>query len=582
MIDNQMSLLTDEHEEAPDAANVGALDVKICIIDASQGSVIAKVKKLQDGKIITESAGNLQNGTAHNKTLDSMQSFARLLDTANPNTVITASTLALEDTHDLVTVDKWKESGCPSNLVTRSRNHLDQRAGTGGILTIDCDDKTISKEQLLERIKEVIPDLDKLARVYTTSASSHLVNTDTGDDLTGVKGQRLYLAIKDQSDINRSINVLIERLWLAGHGYIEVSKAGRSLKRTIADKALGNVGHLDYIGGSSCIPPLTQRRAPAQWFEGDALDTHSVLIDLDKKERKELEGMITTEIALNQPKINEVKASYSTSKAIVNLAKQGIKNPTDDELETAKANVLRALDSSVLTGDFVLTMKNGDTLTVAHILSNRDLYDGAETRDPIEPDYNNSATVGKLYLSKTQATLHSFAHGGQVYKLFKQSRRIQHVHGSTAATTDQTIELMGKLGSYYNMGSNLVTIRGGAIINFSKELLSHELGGVTQYYYERVKQNKDELPTIVEVNLDPPKDVIAQLLALQSERGLLPLKGMITAPTIAYTGCANQYHIVSKAGLDAQTGLYLTTENSDAIPTGKSTPPHKSKPPMMT
>lgn len=557
-------------------AETTELSVKVCVIEAAEGSTIAKVKKLQHGEIITESAGNLQHGKAHNKTFDSMQALARFLDTASPNIVMSASTLALDGAYDLVTVDKWKEAGQQADTVTRSKQHLAQRPGYGGLLTIDCDDKEVTKAQLLERVKEVIPTLDSLARVYTTSASSHLVNTETGEDLTKIKGQRLYIAIKDQSDIGRSISAIIDRLWLAGYGHIEVGAAGQALERTLADKALGNVAHLDYIGGSICKAPLKQSRPPAQWFEGDVLDTAQALPELSKAELKELQQIKATEKALKKPEIDEAKAAYTKDKALENLASEGIKNPTDDELENAEANVMRALDTSTLTGDFLLTMADGERLTIAQILSNRDLYDGAETKDPLEPNYNGGAQVGKLYLDKTQPKLHSFAHGGRVYKLFKQSRRTQHVHGATAATTAQTLELMAKLGNYYNMGSNLVTVRRGSVVNFGKDLLGHELGGVTQYYFEKNRTNKDDIPTVVEVNIDPPKDVTAQILALQTERPLPALKGVISAPTIAYTGdkpgSKAEYHIVCKAGHDPVTGLYLTKDSAGAIPTGSITP----------
>src|SRR5699024_9399562 len=145
-----------------------------------------------------------------------------LLDNADYSQALTASThTAKDDKAELVTIEAWQQSGKHSSLITRSKEHLIHAHGVGGLLIIDCDDMSTSKAQLLAAISDVMP-LDRLAHVYTTSSSSYIYNKETGQEMAGLKGQRLYIAIADQGDIKRAGDVLIDRLWLAGHGHIEV------------------------------------------------------------------------------------------------------------------------------------------------------------------------------------------------------------------------------------------------------------------------------------------------------------------------------------------------------------------------
>lgn len=545
-----------KNDKAPDAANVGAmaehtdeqinaLNVKFCLITATKPQVIGKVKELDSaGNMITQTAGNLIAGHARNVTFDNMADFAELLKSAPKNQVLTASTHnAKADNPELVIKDAWHKAGKPSSLITRSKEHLIHAHGVGGLLIVDCDDMSTSKAQLLAALNEVIP-LASFAHVYTTSSSSFIYNKDTGAELAGLRGQRVYIAITDQSDIKRAGDVLTERLWLAGHGYYVVHENGDVQPRTLADKSLFNPTHLDFFAGSTCHEPLEQRRS-FDVNEGKALDTKAALLDLSDGEKATLKALHIKARELVRGEALLKRDKHADARARVNLARQGIDLPTSEQMQNAKSNVLRAIEGKLLTGDQIITLKSGDEVTVGELLLNPALYHGQLTLDPIEPDYDGGRVVGRIYLYSGRPNIYSKAHGGRVFYMIPQPQNIEHRMGENASTTRQTLELMRALPEYYDMGDQLIKIGGGHVISLDADLLSFELGMVAQYTRQTAKG---------EMHIDPPEKVVRQIIAHKRGRNLKQLNAVITAPTITHDG-----YIVQKRGHDEQTGLYLST-----------------------
>jgi len=542
-----------KNDKAPDAANVGAMveqtnivNVQACVITATNPQVIGKVKKLDStGNIITQTAGNLIAGHASNTVFESMAELAELLERADYSQALTASTHTARDNKaELVTKDAWHQAGKPSSLITRSKEHLIHAHGVGGLLIIDCDDMTTSKADLLAAINEVIP-LASTAHVYTTSSSSYIYNKDTGAELAGLRGQRVYIAVTDQGDIKRAGDVLIDRLWLAGYGHIEVSNSGQMLERTLADKSLFNPTHLDYIAGSKCHEPLEQRRPAPDVNEGEALDTARALPDLSDADEVQLKAVKDQAREMVRGEALLKLDQYTNERARANLKRQGIELPSSEQMQAAKENVRRAVDGGLLTGEQVITLAGGEEVSVGELLLNPAIYHGQLTLDPIEPDYNGGRAVGRIHLYNGRPNIHSFAHGGRTFALIPQPRRIEHRTGENASTTRQTLELMRALPDYYDLGDQLVKVGDGHVVPLDTDLLSFELGMIAQYARQTAKG---------EMQIDPPEKVVKQIIAHKRGRNLKRLNAVITAPTITHDG-----HIVQKRGHDEKTGLYLST-----------------------
>lgn len=549
-----------------DLIHEAILAIKACVVTSELPNVLTKTRKLDPstGNIITEKHGNYPAGSvikgyAENITFKSMQEFAAFLDSAKTNQALIAAQHGAElDPVTLLSKAEHIKAGSPSNAITRTKDNFIRRAQDQGLLILDCDDKQITKAAFLAAIREIIPQLDEIAHAYTTSSSSYLyVN---GELIQGDKGKRLYIVIKDASDTKRAGNALFDRLWLAGHGKYETGAAGQFLNRGIVDAAMFQDScRLDFISGSNCKTPVTQQRPPAEYNEGRPLDTRVELPTLNDEEKEELDALQASAKDRLEGESVKKRTAYCERKGREHLAKQGNTTPTPEQLEQAKTNVLKALESSSLTGDFVITLAaDNRQVTIAEVLADPDRYDNAATLDPIEPEYHNYSAKGVLYLTDGSPNLYSQAHGGKNYRLYKQSRFIKHSRGSTSETTDETLSLLRLLPNYYDMGEQMVTVKNGHIMPMSEHLLGYELGSVAQYYSEKT----DSKGKVFRYDIDPPLQVVRQILSMSAhsghgntQRGLKPLKAVITAPTIT-----TDNHIVYKRGYDAKTQLYLASK----------------------
>ena len=542
-------------KNAPNAANVGALVkyeqfntqiiANLSIITSITPKTLTKKRMLgANGDMITDTIAQMTEGKALNVSITSIHQLANILDSLEHNQAVTWGIHAGKNNETLLLSSKiYKEQGGPDNALTRTNNHF-RWGNHGGVMMLDSDDKTLSKADFIKAVNDVIP-RDNIPYIWRPSSSSYIYNGN--EQVTGLSGQRLYIFIQDASDIARAGKALFERLWLNGHGYYEISKVGSYLERSPIDAAVFQPSRLDFAAGSHCVAPLEQRPVATECHEGQLLDTKAALPELTTKQQKTLAEIKIQAKAPYADEVAEIRAVFSHDKAIANLTKQGITEPTDDQLTAAKSNVLRAINMDVLAGDFIITLADGKQISIGDALDNPEQYHGAITKDPLEPDYNNYSNTGKLYIQGQSPRLFSQAHGGKTYKLIKQPHRLEHVAGKTSDTTLKTLRIMQASPDYYDMGDQLVSIRDGNILRFSESLLEHELGVINQYW-----QGQKTGRTMHERLIDPPTKVIKQILSMHKHRDLKPLNAVISAPTITHDN-----HIVSKQGYDKSTKLYL-------------------------
>lgn len=552
-------------KNTPDAANVGALveheqfnteiRADLSIITSITPKTLTKKRVLGvDGNIVTDTVAQMIEGRAVNVSITSIQQVADILDSLKHNQAITWGIHASANAETVLLSSKvYEQQGYSENALTRTSKHFEW-GNYGGVIMLDCDDKTLPKADFIEAVNEVIP-LDNVAHIWRPSSSSYIYNGN--EQVNGLTGQRLYIFVADASDIARAGKLLFERLWLNGHGYYEISKVGSYLSRSPIDGAVFQPSRLDFAAGSHCIAPLEQRPVATECYNGQPLDTKAVLLEMTAREQKALAEIKMQAKAPYADEVTKIRAIFSHDKAIANLTKQGITKPTDDQLTAAKNNVLRALSMEVLAGDFIITLADGKKATIGEVLDDPEHYHGAITKDPLEPDYNNHSNTGKLYLQGQSPCLFSQAHGGKTYKLMRQPHQLEHVIGKTSDTTLKTLRIMQISPDYYDMGDQLVSIKDGNVIPFSEPLLEHELGVIAQYWqWQKIGKIMHERL------IDPPTKVIKQILSMHKYRNLKPLNAVINAPTITHTD-----HIVSEQGYDVSTKLYL-----DCLDHGVSVP----------
>jgi hypothetical protein len=456
---------------------------------------------------------------------------------------------------ELVTVQHWHKLGCPDDPLPRTQDLFTWPDGPG-VMLLDRDapkdgSRGTSKKQLLRLLLEACPQVNSSDLVWWPSASSHICKGD--NDLTGLRGQHIYLFVKDASDIERAGKALNERLWAMGHGHYEVSKAGTKLKRDVFDDRVWQTNHIDFAAGALCVDGLVQRRGePVTIDESEdqfrLLDTRIAIPDLTDEERR----LAADHQERCKAAVAKAAADQRVEWQAGRVSAMVQKNP--DLLPSAAAAIVeRAAETRELTGDFEIIVKHKDgqeeAITVSQALREPNKYDKLPTLDPLEPNYDGRRTVGMLFLSNGQPNLHSFAHGGCTYRLRPEMRRIQLVQGKTHQATTELLEEMRKAGDLFDFGQKLVQVgSGGSILLLTENTLKHVAGGMVQFWCQVMRGSAP-----VDVLRDPPAGVCKTVIDLKDGRGLRQLNGLITVPTLRPDGTLFQ-----RPGYDLETGLFYS------------------------
>lgn len=501
-----------------------------------------------DGTLnVPKPAGNMVEGEAQRITLDGVHGFAELLQSLSHDQALIYGVTAPEKTR-LLSMAELEAQGRPTGAMARTKDNFSWPAG-GGVLLLDYDpdnnQTALNRTQLMQVLTEVLPELSASAYVCWYSGSSLLYHGQ--EQLQGVRGQRVYIAVQDASDIERAGKVLYQRLWIAGHGYYRISSAGTLLPRTLIDSSVWQTNRFDFAAGAQCVAPLEQRRGAPQVQDGPLLDTAAALPDLTPAQEADYQAALAAARALAEPEQQAVRTEYIQTEAGRILARDGL--PVNDEnMAQAMATVTRAVEQHTLSGDFKITLDRGESVTVGEVLDSPSKYHGRLTLDPLEPEYSGHKVVGKLYLIGSRPNLHSFAHGGQTYRLIRQVRRIEHVTGMTSKTTDEALELLRNLPDIFDLGDNMALVDGGRVQLLDQHGLSYYLGNVAQFYEWRAKKDG----TVYMADIDPRQQMLSQIISLRRMRRLKPLQAVITAPVILADG-----RVLSRAGYDEGSQLYL-------------------------
>ena len=536
-------------------------DAQLTLITATRPATLSKSAKLDPtGALIRKGGGVLVEGQAEIRAVADLSALAGILEHLTPDQALTFG-IPAKDAR-VMSRRAYQAAGRPPGVITRTRDCIKWPPGPG-VMMLDHDADTAEgqdRDALVALIRSAAPGLAGAAMLWWPSASSHICDARSGADLTGLRGQRLYLMVADAADIPRAGAALVDRLWAAGHGRIAISAAGAALERCLVDASVWTPEHLDFAAGAVCGSGLEQRRGPAVLLPGDMapIDTAAALpsdpgvADAAAKARAEAKAAAKGEITAARERFVETMAQQMTDAGDTAAAP-----------ETLRAITRRALDHGVLCGDYpieVETKAGGfETLTVGRILDDRSRYHGRLTRDPLEPGYDGGRAKGRLYLLDARPTLHSFAHGGRSFRLIRAPFHIDVLAGRTAEATDAAQARLATDGATFAWGGRIATTAQGRIEPLDEYGLAHHIAGIVQFRKTRL----DRDGAAVVVDIDPPPALLRQLLTPGLVRGLTPLEAVITAPTLRADGS-----MLDRPGYDRRTGLLLDPLGVDipAIP----------------
>lgn len=520
--------------------------MKFTLVTSKNPKRLTKLASLTDGELTFQPGGALTSGRAQVLSVDDHESFAAILTGLAPHHALMYG--IPEDENVLLATDKaWTSAGSPEGTISRTNENVSWPKGPA-VMMLDYDPEkggeVLSPEDLVGIIRKATLGFSDAAMLHIPSASSFIKNSKTGEQLTGLRGQRLYIFVEDGRDIPRAGQVLFERLWLAGHGYMKVSGAGALLERTIIDASVWQSSRLDFAAGAACKPPLVQERGEPLLFEGGqkVVNTKAALPDLSDHETKIFAHLVEEARAKKKPQAEQARNAWLDKRAV----EMAGADASEDDLEAAREYAKQALETHVLPSDFVLEVEvDGQIkqLTVADILAAPTTYDRALTRDAIEPEYDGGRIVGKLYLDGSIKTLHSFARGGVNYRLARDIKYITILEGQLDEAVDETLGVLRAHPDFYDFGDDLVWLNAGKIHTLDQYQLDQLFGGLIQF------QKPARRGGVVLTN--PPKDLTKRILSLRNIRKLKPLAGIITAPTLRPDGS-----ILETAGHDHETQLF--------------------------
>lgn len=516
--------------------------VKFTKFTHEAGPLTKRIRLKADGAVEKIVAAHFCHGRYETAAVSCAQELADYVAGMTTNEALSYSRCVSGESGAVVTSKSLRDN---PGAVARTKDFFSFRNGEAGILCLDYDAPKggggLTRDELFGILESVAPGLTAAGNVWMPSAGSCIWHG--GKELVGVSGQRILIMVRDAGDIPRAGAVLVERLWLAGHGYIALSTRGSQLERTVIDGSVWDAARLDFVSGSVVEAPLEQRR-DAPIVTGDGLaDTFALLPDLTAQESQRVGELIASAKQARDQEAKSRRAAWEAShveRLVTHLVGRGL------ERGVARAqaeNTVAQIDRQTLLGDWLLTLADGAEVTVAEALRDKRKYDGVECRDPTEPDYQGGKLCAKLFLFGARPVLHSFAHGATTYRLCPQPAKFV-LSSRNTENVARILESTGTLSDVFTTPAGGLCVIGANGVRPLSELgVMQELA--THYAFFRKPPKGDDVPT------DFPERAAKMLLG--GDLSPFPLlRGVMTAPFMAMGG-----RIVCERGFDQKTGYFL-------------------------
>lgn len=532
---------------------------KFTRITSSLPGVVAKRFELVEGRLEKRTAGAISRGTIAVVEMPDLSAFGEEIERLGQNQALIYGLPMNPEASRIVTKTELIGSQLTDASVTaRTKTDFHWPDGPGiMMLGIDGpkDGPELDLRTSLDRLRRIMPEFLETDLLYVPSSSSHICHAETGEDLTGLRGQRFYLVVADATDIERIAQVFVTRSWLANEGRFELSIAGSRLERHLIDLAVYQCNRIDFAAGASTGPGLVQARGNPQLLRGAdpaPLDSRVRIAEPDEGMKAEAEARRRRAYNALQAEAEERRFFYlgHRTRGPLPFATAGAQ-PAPEDRET----LIEALEKHVLAPTFrVVVEPPGQpgvrvVKTVEQILMELEIWDGALTLDPVEPGYDGGRLVGKLYLMSGRPTLFSFARGGASYRLSHPRREIRCSAGQTHLTTTAVLDWMRDSRLFFHHGGNLVMVQRGAATVVTEESLDYILGCNLDFLEEK----RGRIAPV-----DPPLRTLRQVLAQDHARIFPEVVSISDVPGIRVDGS-----LLAAPGHDPETGVYLSVRRQD-------------------
>ena len=238
-------------------------------VTKSNGILTKKISVDSEGNIKKDASQcNMAYGTAQTVTMN-FPEFPDYFKELNLNQAIAHGTCGYKKIK-IISAAKFKNQ---PDTILRTKKYFHYPEGPAlAMVDYDPDDGQPVRDyqEIIKIIDSVCPGFATIPKVLTYSTSSCIYQGDTEIAGKGA-GFHLYFLVKNGKDLGRFKDVLFQRLWLAGIGYIKISRSGALLPRTIFDTAVFSPERLDFVAGANLMDSnITQRRPDPLYIPGGA------------------------------------------------------------------------------------------------------------------------------------------------------------------------------------------------------------------------------------------------------------------------------------------------------------------------
>jgi hypothetical protein len=350
------------------------------------GAILSKLIHLdQNGRLVKDgSACVMTEGIAGRMKLGSLADFGAMLDMLPSNVAVALGRLRPDLPNRVTVTTKSKLATAQAGTVSRTSQFIHYEPGKPALMLLDYDTHKMpaAVEQRVQNagnvyaaICEVMPALGHAGAVGGWSTSHGLYNADTGERFSDSGGAHVYVLVRDDTDIERFLETLHKRLWLAGYGWLDISKSGSFIQRSLIDRSVSAPERLCFEGA----PHLVQDDRECRLQDGQPLDTWLACYDLTAAEAAEFNRLVGLEKERLKDKAASVRAKWISERARELVRGYGF-------TEAAARRAVEAQCEGVLLPWFVLPFDDESLTgrTVEDVLKDPDRFVGETLADPTE------------------------------------------------------------------------------------------------------------------------------------------------------------------------------------------------------
>jgi RecA-family ATPase len=401
-------------------------------IFSSNSRSISKLFGLnQAGELRKVNGGQLFDGTVKSKRFATVRELAEFANSAPPTLTLgfgvcghKRAKLTTKARRELATGDK--------PMVSRSKDCFSFGDGPG-VLHIDYDPRPgkppMTPDELVAALRSAVPELEFVAMAVKSSSSAYIARPD-GTVLKGAGGLHAFIPVEDARLIPELGRIIDQRLWLAGNGWMKITGNGMMLPTTCIDASVFSPERLCFCT-ARCEDGVSQTLPPVSYYPGGADDLTGAegrlpaLPALGEADQMQLAEMQRAARAAASDEADATRQSWAEARADEACAyaeKRGQSLDSD-----AIVRSFAGTECRVLPPDLILHLHEGDEVSVADLLRDRQKWNGKQMADPIEPDYGNDDRIAMAILEAGEPYIFSHAHGGQKYLLRTEDKRLAEI-----------------------------------------------------------------------------------------------------------------------------------------------------------